>query len=342
MAGETQEGAQQTRYLLGGGSEAERERLEAEFFADDDAFQTMLTAEDDLIDAYARGELSAAERKQFEERFLTAAEGRERVQFARAFSAAAAPRTSPVAPVAVSSYSPGFFASIFGNATALRAAFAAISIAALIGFSWLFVERSRMNTELNALRAERTRLNQQAEELQRTAEVERARSADLKAQLDARTVNPQVPGVTAAPNNESVVVRNSRREGQDIRSNDPSIGTSSRPPVDVSFEVTPGTTRGAAGNRLTIPSNATSITLRLGLERELSGQDFRALIQTPNGRAVKTLDIHTASVPRDLIQLPPIPTRELRSGDYVLFLMGKRPDNSFSNVASYSFRVGKN
>ena len=108
LPGKTQAEARLTRYLLGAGSPRERERLEAEYFADQDAFENMLSAEDDLIDAYARGDLSAEERRQFEDRFLSSAQGRERVQFARTLAGAVAvapslPQPSPAI------YQPGFF-----------------------------------------------------------------------------------------------------------------------------------------------------------------------------------------------------------------------------------------
>ncbi|HKR14519.1 MAG TPA: hypothetical protein VJT15_20805, partial [Pyrinomonadaceae bacterium] len=63
------------QYLLGLCSQAERERIESEYFADKDAFQKMLTAEDDLVDAYARGGLSGEERRRFEKRFLSSGDG---------------------------------------------------------------------------------------------------------------------------------------------------------------------------------------------------------------------------------------------------------------------------
>src|SRR5215213_2806842 len=74
------------RYLLGLSSPAEREHIELEYFENEDAFQEMLTAEDDLIDAYARGELAGDERRRFEKSFVGSLRGRHRVQFARAFA----------------------------------------------------------------------------------------------------------------------------------------------------------------------------------------------------------------------------------------------------------------
>jgi hypothetical protein len=81
---------------LGDVSGSERELLEAEYFSDDEAFQKMLSAEDDLIDAYARGELSTEQRRLFEKQFLSSADGCERLRFARTLAEAVgeAPRRS--------------------------------------------------------------------------------------------------------------------------------------------------------------------------------------------------------------------------------------------------------
>ncbi len=337
MAGETQEAAQRTRFLMGGGTEAERERLEAEFFADDDAFQQMLTAEDDLIDAYARGELTDNERRQFEQRFMNSSAGRERVHFARAFAAATVPQpVATPAVVPITTTSPGFFASIFGN-PGLRVAFATLTIAALVGLPWLLVERSRMNSELNALRAERARLTQQSEELQQTAAAEKAKNAETLAQL--KELQDRVPvernqntKAGPEPSKRNVTIDSGSTYAVD-RGSEPSATES------VVFDVNPGATRGGAGNTLAVSRNVKSIRLRLGLEAESSREDYRAMIETADGRPVKSVDFKVARAAHDRVNVPALSVKELRAGDYVVFLMGKQPDNTFERVASYSFRI---
>lgn len=71
------------RYLLGDLPEDERERLEKEYFADHETLQFLLSVEDDLIDAYVRGDLSPEQRKQFESYFLDSPSKQRRVEFAR-------------------------------------------------------------------------------------------------------------------------------------------------------------------------------------------------------------------------------------------------------------------
>ena len=334
MAGEIQEAAQRTRFLLGGGTEAERERLEAEFFADDDAFQQMIAAEDDLIDAYARGELSDSERRQFEQRFMNSSEGRERVCFARAFADAAVPQTAP-ATVPVTKPTPGFFASIFGNTTGLRVAFATLAVAVLVGFPWLLVDRSRMNRELAELRDQNTRLSHQAESLQKTADAEKLKNTEALAQL--KDLQDRL-AATGNQNTKAGPEPNKRNANIDS-SGTYAVNESSTPQENVAFDLNPGATRGGAGNTLTVPRNAKSIMLRLGLEAESSREEYRVVIETAEGRQVKSMNFKVASGSHDRVNLPVLSPRELRAGDYILTLSGKQPDNTFERVASYSFRV---
>jgi hypothetical protein len=85
------------RYLLGHLSPEEEERLEIEYLGDGDAFVRVQAAEDDLIDDYANGRLSADDEGRFRERFLDRPEMAERVAFARALAATPARplRSSP-------------------------------------------------------------------------------------------------------------------------------------------------------------------------------------------------------------------------------------------------------
>src|SRR5258706_8231199 len=71
------------RYLLGKLSEEEAIRLEEHYFSDDAAFEEIGIAEDELIDAYVRGDLSAADREQFQRSLVSSERLGERVEFAR-------------------------------------------------------------------------------------------------------------------------------------------------------------------------------------------------------------------------------------------------------------------
>lgn len=88
------------QYLLGALAEEERARIEAEALRHDGRFEELLALEDDLFHDYARGSLSDVERGQFEARFLSTPEGRERLDAARALLGrlAASPRALRLTP----------------------------------------------------------------------------------------------------------------------------------------------------------------------------------------------------------------------------------------------------
>jgi hypothetical protein len=71
------------QYLLGQLPEEEQAELERRYLADDVLFEEILAIEDDLRDAYARGELSSTDREAFEQRLLTAPRQKQEQEFAR-------------------------------------------------------------------------------------------------------------------------------------------------------------------------------------------------------------------------------------------------------------------
>lgn len=72
-----------TRYLLGESSPEERDRIEEDYFGDDDALARMQNAESALFEAYVEGQLSPERRQRFEQNYLSSEEGRLRVFTAR-------------------------------------------------------------------------------------------------------------------------------------------------------------------------------------------------------------------------------------------------------------------
>ena len=81
------------RYLLGEVSDDERTEIEEGYFADDGLFDQLVDLQNDLVDAYARGTLPPADRKRFEERFMTTGSGVARTEFARALQQKIGKRT---------------------------------------------------------------------------------------------------------------------------------------------------------------------------------------------------------------------------------------------------------
>src|SRR5262245_3816459 len=117
-----------TRYLLGELPNEEQAALEKSYFKDPLIFDQVLQVESELLDAYARGQLSATMRERFEQSYLKHPSRRERVEFTKALMASIDERhesrqsLKPPAPV---SWWQGMFATVGGQRLRLSIALAA-------------------------------------------------------------------------------------------------------------------------------------------------------------------------------------------------------------------------
>lgn len=126
------------RYLLGELEEEEEARLEEVLFTDEYNAQ-LLAVEDDLIEAYARGELTRSQRESFESHFLQMPGRRERVELAQ-----------DLARIMAEEERSGWRSLLEWLRTpAARASFAtAAGLAVILGGVWLFSNwRARMEAE---------------------------------------------------------------------------------------------------------------------------------------------------------------------------------------------------
>jgi len=82
------------QYLLGELSDDSRQRVEETLLADDDFYQELLIAEDELVDEYLAGTIPAGGRERFERHFLVTSARRRKLAFASAFRKYAAAGTA--------------------------------------------------------------------------------------------------------------------------------------------------------------------------------------------------------------------------------------------------------
>lgn len=363
MPGRSEVETNRIRYLLGLCSQAERERIESEYFQDEAAFEKMLTAEDDLIDAYARGELTNEERQRFEKHFLTSLHGRDRVQFARAFAGTAS-GAQPFAPRSHAAVLESF-KTLGGWHGALRIVTITAVIVLVVVLSWLLIERRRMNNEL---RAEHAELGKQTATLRPGEDAERTRDSETTTtpadesrprkfgRTDTQRTrhlpvaklknNPQEIG----PEHREVIKREdatidmisaTRRIAQLPLGTSNVVGLLSLTP-SISFSVPP---RSRSTDKLIIlTKSVTLIRLQLSLETAVQQhREYRAVIETADRRHITSLHWAEPIGPeRTSIYTPAIPTVHLPASDYALFLTGRQPDGSFVRVGEYSFRVIRN
>ena len=137
-----------TRYLLGTLSADETGRLDELSIADDGFASRLRVVEDDLVDAYVRGELSAETLEQFRSAYLSLAKRREKVQFAEALTRAT-DRLPAAAPCERS------------HTGLPEWAFAAAACLMLVISGLLFYQNLRLRDEVNRAQAAIAALRQQ-------------------------------------------------------------------------------------------------------------------------------------------------------------------------------------
>jgi len=348
VLGRSQAETERVRYLLGLASPAEREHVESEYFHDADAFQRMLSAEDDLVDAYARGELSDEERQRFEKRFLKSSQGKDRVRFSRAFAGAV------VAPV--HTVVPPFY---LRHPVRIAAVAAVVVIAVVL--SWLVIERRRMSNELRELRAVHEQLHNETEALRRDAE--RMHIAEIQSPPNSlQPANPTsrktVPSQRPRPKRTPITPPQQQEQKPFVNTEDVNTFVS-RKIVDLPLDIskipslltlqTASTPEGyVAGGRADqsnvtldgVDINEAAVALHMALNSPVKYSDYRVSIETAEGRQVTSVGwIEPPKRNQTRISPPPIKATDLPAGDYRVRLTGKDADGSFVQVAEYSFKV---
>jgi hypothetical protein len=305
------------RYLLGDLPEEQQRQLEEQYFTDDDCFGQLLALEDELFQHYARGELSPVERAQFERRFLTSPEGRQRVEFARALSRAVAAAGTPrVETAPPETARPGLIARLSSLLTvppatkrALQGAAAAIVLIVVGGAWWMEARNKELRAQLAQLQAEQ-------QTLQRQIAGQRAYSDELSEQLQReRNEREQWEQELAQP----------RLPGRTI----------------ISFILPAGSLRGGhQQKRLAIPPSAHSVKLQL--DGEAGYKSYRAAIRTAGGDEVwSQTGLLARSTDWGLAVVLTVPASVLATGDYELALSGVTAQGEFEVVDYYRFTVVK-
>ena len=129
------------QYLLGLLPPERLPQLEERLLSDSVLYEELLIAEDELIDQYCTNELSEAERKSFETRFLLTPERQQKIRFARTlkkYVATVEPRKLAPEPRPA----PVKFFSFLRNPI-VASSLAAAVLLLIVGSSWVFVRNWR-------------------------------------------------------------------------------------------------------------------------------------------------------------------------------------------------------
>jgi hypothetical protein len=290
------------RYLLGDLSEAERERVEEEYFVNQEAWDALGAAENDLIDSYVCGGLPPNRREQFEKHFLASPRKRKRVEFA--FTLMSPTVRETMAEPAGALWKPeGLFLPAWQRALRLASVMAGLAMAAVV--IWLAVQNLRLREDIGKMRSQQAELQLQIQTLQRQT----ARGKE--------TGNGSGTGTAELPLAQLPTVSLLMAPGL-LRNN----GSSPQ------------------GHVLPVPAIPSSVVLVLYLERdEYLGYDV--VLRTAEGKQVRHVEgLNSQPVQQGGKAVAVnLPSQILRNGDYVVTLSGKNAQGKEQVVDSYSFTV---
>lgn len=321
-------------YLLGRLPKDDAAFFENEFFADDDKFQELEIAEDQLIDDYVRNKLSAGDRQQFRTLLMTSPRIAERVKFASALAQRASSSVSqsqeagseaePLIGHSTPSPRTPWWKAFFRLQPVFQVALAASVAFVCIGGGALVISELRIRGESSRLAAERAALQQQKEELEKQATDERTRVESLNASLQRQRdqLEQQIKVVEEQQRN--------LREGPG-----PSV-----PGSIAAFLLIPGGVRSpGSSSDLTFGPEVANAQFKLAL---VSG-DYRSYgvsIKRPDGDEVfSQKGLKPRKTRSGMVLVISVPTRRLPPDDYNVDVEGETSSGNVEPVSDYHFRV---
>ena len=304
-------------YLLGNLSPEEQEKLEEQLMIQDDAFTQLLICEDELIDEYVSGGLSAPEREAFERHFLAAPERRQKLGFAQALTKYVE-ATAPVPAknqVTLKSFARVFLSLLRLQHPAVRYSFAAIALAFTVGIPWSILNVWRLQTEIGKIRDHQATSQIAVNSLTQQLSEAQKRSQDLMEQLGQQQQSQ------SALEEQLVLVQR---------------------PAIVSFPLTPGLVRDLGViKKLVVPPAARLVELSLSVDGE-NYNNYRAVLQGANGEEVLSLNrLNLTRIDGIGVVVMPVPAGLLTPGDYIVKLSGLKTGGSPEDIGKFYFRVSR-
>jgi hypothetical protein len=296
-------------YLLGRLPEKEVERLDELSIADDDFALRLTAAENDLVDAYVRGELPAESRDRFRSFYLASPKRREKVRFAELLLANERTAQSPAMARAFSrpasdEKSRRQRISFFQRMPQWGFAFAALFL--LLAASLLLIQNRRLNTQIASSETERERLEQREQELSKQLEEQRSATAE-------RAAASQPPKTGAA--------------------------SSTMPIVSIpAFLLAPALRGGGTIPTIAAPAGAKQIKVSLQLEWN-NFSKYRVTLKDPAaGREIwRSGEVTALSNGENKVVSVMLPASKLREQNYVFEVSGIT-SGAAEFITSYSFR----
>jgi hypothetical protein len=314
------------RYLLGELSGAEQTAFEDEYFINTSKYDRLCKAEDELLDAAARGSLSEADRERFERSYLTNPR-RRHVMFAKALARVvdenlaarpARPQTAGRERIERPDMGLSWLSHLARLPRGPRFAMG-IAAALLIGLggAWLVIETSRLRSQLTeALREGETQRQRAQTQAQQIAELEtqHRRLAEERERLQAQ--------LQAA-----------------IEQTSPTF-----PLSPVLFELSLRAFRDPVGQEplaLIFPRGAEEARLRINLTEHVF-LGYQVTLLTPDGREVFVRKgLRPQATGNGYVLIVSVPASKFASGDNVISLSGISGSGEVDTLGKVIIKVRK-
>jgi len=310
------------QYLLGLVSEEEQNEIEECYFADDEYFETMLAAEDELAEAYACGELSRRERKRFDECLLPNPRWRQKIETIRALQHVVNEKKTRLVPEKIgllqrlADWWREFTASLFEQKVVIGLAYATLLVLLVINGAWREYKFQNFQHKIVNLETEQGELAQQGEQLRQ----------QLAQQTDVAN---------------EFADKFEQEKQQRLKLEQLLDKMKPQPTPMLAFALEPGLLRDATSQRrLVIPANVQMVKLDLFIETENFYNNYHATLKTVEGdemwsqiglMAQKTVWGQSLNLN--------LPTISFNNDDYILTLSGITPEGKTEILHRYFFSV---
>src|SRR2546423_6658479 len=314
-------------YLLGALPETDVERLDELSLADDAFAERLGAVENDLVDAYVRGELRGERFERFNTHYLASPRRREKVNVARTFlrftkqaagAAALAPGVAPRTAETKKNSSPSWLRlTRLRPRLAMQWGLAAAALLLLLAGGYLWLENARLRNQMAQTQAERAALQQREQDLQKQLDEQRSANAQTASELaGVRERLAQLDAQVATQQNEDA-----SPAGRDLRI--------------ASFTLAPPT-RGGQVAEITLSAGTTIVALRLQLEAD----DFRAYQAALKDPATDQVIWRSGRLKANgKVVAVRLPAGLLKPQHYTLELTGSPGSGPAEIISSYPFTV---
>lgn len=309
------------KFLLGKLNEEEQTEIEKAYFSDRKIFEELLIAENELIDAYAAGSLSAEDQKRFESRLLLNPKQRQRIGFAKTLVnyASKQPLDNFDASPAKSSWI-SVFSRLVSNKPMLSFAFAAAVLVFFIGGIWLTLDKQ--NPQIN-----------QTGELAvvQTPQPAREENKILPETRDSnQVIEKSQPEILPTPRNSGQL------KTRQIKETPPKKKT----PAIFSFVLSPGLTRDSGtSRRFNIPAKTDLVKIELKFEAE-NFSSYRAVLETVEGNQVWSSNHLKTKKDGKSVEVS-ISSKLLKKADYILSVKGLSSEGIYERIEDFTFTINR-